>query len=99
MSAATENVELRPRSFSREPSTGGVSRVREWCARLFACSKKRQAPLAGALLNGEALKRRLQVLSLGRVLINRHQMLTWMCRPTSVLGGKEDMPRACQYVC
>ena len=98
MSAATENVELRPRSFSREPSTGGVSRVREWWARLFACSKKRQAPLASALPNGEALKRRLQVLSLGCVLINRHQMLSWMCRPTSVLVGKEDMSRSCQHV-
>ena len=32
---------------------------------------------------------------LGRVLINRQ---TWMRRPTSVIGGKADMARICQYV-
>jgi hypothetical protein len=26
------------------------------------------------------------------------QMLTWMCRPMSVIGGKADMARTCQYV-
>ena len=26
------------------------------------------------------------------------QMLTWMRRPTSVIGGKADMARTCQYV-
>jgi hypothetical protein len=35
-------------------------------------SKKREAPLAGALPNGEALKRRLQMLSLGWGLIQIH---------------------------
>ena len=25
-------------------------------------------------------------------------MLTWMRRPTSVIGGKADMARTCQYV-
>jgi hypothetical protein len=35
---------------------------------------------------------------LGRVLINQQPMLTWMCRPTSVIGGKADMVRTCQYV-
>jgi len=27
------------------------------------------------------------------------KMLTWMCRPTSVIGGKADMARACHFVC
>ena len=35
---------------------------------------------------------------LGRVLITDSQTLTWMCRPTSVIGGKADMARTCQYV-
>ena len=26
------------------------------------------------------------------------EKLTWMCRPTSVLGCKADMARTCQYV-
>src|SRR4029078_2923874 len=26
------------------------------------------------------------------------KMLTWMCRPTSAIGGKADMARTCQYV-
>jgi hypothetical protein len=26
------------------------------------------------------------------------KMLTWMCRPTSVIEGKADMARTCQYV-
>jgi hypothetical protein len=26
------------------------------------------------------------------------KMLTWMCRPTSVIGGKADMARACHFV-
>jgi hypothetical protein len=26
------------------------------------------------------------------------KMLTWMCRPTSVIGGKADTARTCQYV-
>ena len=28
----------------------------------------------------------------------RSQMLAWVCRPTSVIGGKADMARTCQYV-
>jgi hypothetical protein len=39
------------------------------------------------------------LFSLGRVLINRTaKMLTWMRRPMSVIGGKADMARTCQYV-
>jgi hypothetical protein len=26
------------------------------------------------------------------------KMLTWMCRPASVIGGKADMALTCQYV-
>ena len=36
------------------------------------------------------------IADLGHVLINRQ--LTWMCRPTSVIGGKADMARTCPYV-
>ena len=36
--------------------------------------------------------------ALRRVLITESQMLTWMCGPTSVIGGKADMARTCQYV-
>ena len=35
---------------------------------------------------------------LERVLINRQPMLTWMRGRTSVIGGKADMARTCQYV-
>ena len=35
--------------------------------------------------------------SLGRVIINDSQMLTWTRRPTSGNGGKADMARTCQY--
>jgi hypothetical protein len=38
-------------------------------------------------------------LLLGRALINRRQMLTWIGRPRSAIGSKADMARTCQYVC
>ena len=39
------------------------------------------------------------ILELGRVLNKRTaKMLTWMFRPRSVIGGKADMARTCQYV-
>ena len=38
------------------------------------------------------------IFKLGRELINDSQLLTWMCRPMSVIGGEADMARTCQYV-
>ena len=67
---------------------------------LDCAAKAHKETSGGEVLRNKNLikKRRPRTCPKGAYSQTDSQMLTWMCRPTSVIGGKADMARACHYV-